>query len=192
MIGVQNLVNGGSSGGPLIWDDDDDGSFLGIGMSLAYVPMSSRCEWDAWWCCTGIDLYYRRPSRSHRHLSSICYPTIYRYFLKWCLWRRFSSTWDTSLFGTESTVLSMVCWSCMATSSSEVKDSWATTTLETVRKLGEANVQKDPYSWCIRWLAGNRAGSFTSRWSGTWMDCGSETFISSKFWGIVCLVGQSL
>jgi hypothetical protein len=44
MIGVQNLVNGGSSGGPLIWDNDDDGSFMGIGMSLAYVLMDSRSK----------------------------------------------------------------------------------------------------------------------------------------------------
>ena len=32
MIGVQNIVTPGSSGGPLISIDDDDNRFMGLGM----------------------------------------------------------------------------------------------------------------------------------------------------------------
>jgi len=34
LIGAQNVVNLGSSGGPLISIDDDDGRFIGIGTYL--------------------------------------------------------------------------------------------------------------------------------------------------------------
>jgi hypothetical protein len=42
MIGVQNIVNGGSSGGPLISLNDDHGSFMGIGV-LIYDRANDSC-----------------------------------------------------------------------------------------------------------------------------------------------------
>jgi hypothetical protein len=114
MIGIQNVVGAGGSGGPLISMRDPVNRFMGIGLG-SFVLMinrrsnlgSSGCpfpEEKCWWVLLGKHLSHCRQSLCNRYVSAICSPSILsRYALISSVVSdcRTSSRRDTDIFGWE-------------------------------------------------------------------------------------------